>query len=316
MFKFYQEADLPKLSQTSIYDKFNQTSGVTAAVKEELGHLSETMVKPGDIPEMIALMKLNGSPMIKKAITAYEKGDIVVSFNQSTAGTKIPASLPYIIVNHGGTPKCFIFADKVVSKMNNQTEYVNFMATLEAAYLALMLHRNQNKFLSNRQLMISMAYMYLMMVTAPLEQRLYMKGENLTKAIMYVVTYFYRIIDGDRITPETIPFKRLIGDKIDPGIAKQIVSEIKALPDLGFFQVIELIKNLNPVRYKNLSNMYLSYFTATCGVAVMFGIENPGYLFLLITCANYKSSLIQYNLNKVLSTTARKITKELAGMSL
>lgn len=316
MFKIFQEADLPKLSQTSIYDKFNQTSGVTAAVKKELSTLKDTMVKPEAIPEMIALMKLNGSPLIKKAITAYEKGEIVVSFNTSTTKTDIPASLPYIIVNQGGTPRCFIFADKIMSKLNNQTEYVNFMATLEAAYLALMLHKNQNKFISNRQVMLTLCNMYALMVVAPLEQRLYMKGENLTKAMIYIITYFYRMIDGDRITPDNIPYRRLIQDKIDPSITRQIVSEIKALPDLGFFNVLALIKNLNPVRYKNLENVYLTYYQATCGVSLLFAIENIQYLFMYVTCANYKSSLVQYNLNKIGANYARRAIKELVAMNL
>ena len=314
MFMIYQEADLPKLSQTSIYDKFNQTSGVTASVKSVLSNLSESIVRPDAIPEMIALMKLNGSPIIKKAIAAYEKGDIVVSF--SKVQTQIPPSLPYIIVNQGGTAKCFMFADKVVSKLNNQTEYMNFMATLEAAYLALMLYKNPNKFINNRNLMFTLANVYCLMTSAPLEQRLYMKGENLTKAMIYIITYFYRMIDGDRITPDNIPYKRMINDKLDSGLIKQIVSEIKALPDLGFFNVLGLIKNLNPVRYKNLDNVYLRDFTSACGVPLMFGIENIGYLFMLVTCANYKSSLTQYNLNKAASMPVRKVIKELAAMSL
>lgn len=314
MIKVFQEADLPKLSQTSIFAKFNQTSNITACVKDELSNLKDTIVRPAMIPEMISLMKLNGSPVIKKAIAAYEKGDVVVSFNPTTS--KIPPTLPFIIVNQQGTQKCFMFANTVVTKLNNQTEYVNFMTTLEASYLALMMTRNPNKFISNRQLMQALCHVYMTITTAPLEQRLYMKGDNLVKAMMYMITYFYRIIDGDRITAENIPFKKLIEEKIDSGLAKQIVSEIKALPDMGFFNVLNLIKNLNPVRYKNLENVYLTHFKTSCGITLLFAIENPCYLMLEVCAANYKSNITQYNLNKVLGLQARKMMKEFAAMGL
>ena len=314
MFKVFQEADLPKLSQTSIYSKYDQASHITQSVKEELGNIKDTMVRPAMIPEMISLMKLNGDPIVKKAIDAYEKNEIVVIFNPQTS--KIPSTLPFIIVNQGGSPKCFMFADKVCTKLNNQTEYTNFMATLEASYLALSLYKNPNKFISNRNVMITLCNLYTIMATAPLEQRLYMKGDNLVKAMMYIITYFYRIIDGDRMTPESIPYKRIISDKVDNSTIKLIVSEIKALPDLGFFNVLGLIKNINPVRYKNLDNMYLTYFTSSCGIPLIFALENLSYVFLLMTSSVYKTPVTQYGLNKTVATTARKLLKELNQMGV
>lgn len=314
MFKVFQEADLPKLSQTSIYSKYDQASHITQSVKEELGNIKDTMVRPAMIPEMISLMKLNGDPIVKKAIDAYEKNEIIVIFNPQTS--KIPSTLPFIIVNQGGSPKCFMFADKVCTKLNNQTEYTNFMATLEASYLALSLYKNPNKFISNRNVMITLCNLYTIMATAPLEQRLYMKGDNLVKSMMYIITYFYRMIDGDRMTPESIPYKRIISDKVDNSTIKLIVSEIKALPDLGFFNVLGLIKNINPVRYKNLDNMYLTYFTSSCGIPLIFALENLSYVFLLMTSSVYKTPVTQYGLNKTVATTARKLLKELNQMGV
>ena len=307
-------ASLPKLSQTSIYNRFDQTSGITNCVKDELSHLKENVVKPDSIQEMISLMKLNGDPIVKKAIMAYQKGDIVVTFNPGTS--KIPSTLPFIIVNQGGTPRCFMFADRICTKINNQTEYTNFMAGLEASYLALSLYKNPAKFISNRNMMIVMCDMYMKMVTAPLEQRIYMKGENLVKAELYVIAYFYRMIDGDKLNAETIPVKRLIPDKIQPGTVKQIVEEVRAMPDMGFFNLINLIKNINPVRYKNLDNMYLTYFTSSCGMPLIFALENLGYLFLLMTSANYKTPVTQYNLNKYVGLVAKKALKELNQMGV
>jgi hypothetical protein len=316
MFKVFMEAasNLPKLSQTSIYNRFDQTSGITNCVKDELVHLKEYIVKPDAIQEMISLMKLNGDPIVKKAIEAYVRGDIIVTFNPGTS--KIPATLPFIIVNQGGNPKCFMFAEKVCTKLNNQTEYTNFMAALEASYLALSLYKNPGKFISNRNMMIVMCDMYTKMVTAPLEQRIYMKGENLVKAELYVIAYFYRMIDGDKLNAETIPVKRLVPDKIQPAVIKQIVNEVKSLPDMGFFNVINLIKQINPVRYKNLDNMYLTYFTSSCGMPLIFALENLGYLFLLMTSASYKTAVTQYNLNKYVGLVAKKALKELNQMGV
>jgi hypothetical protein len=190
------------------------------------------------------------------------------------------------------------------------------MATLEASYLALSLYKNPNKFISNRNVMITLCNLYTIMATAPLEQRLYMKGDNLVKSMMYIITYFYRMIDGDRMTPESIPYKRIISDKVDNSTIKLIVSEIKALPDLGFFNVLGLIKNINPVRYKNLDNMYLTYFTSSCGIPLIFALENLSYVFLLMTSSVYKTPVTQYGLNKTVATTARKLLKELNQMGV
>ena len=69
MIQLVQEADLPKLSQTSLYQKFNQSSGITKAAIEEIQiNGKEHRVKPEDIPEIISLMRLNGDPIAKKAV--------------------------------------------------------------------------------------------------------------------------------------------------------------------------------------------------------------------------------------------------------
>ena len=76
MIQFIQETALPKLSQTSLYEKFNETSDISNSVREELKHAKSYTVQPEKIQEIIAIMKLNGDPICKKAIEAYIKGDI------------------------------------------------------------------------------------------------------------------------------------------------------------------------------------------------------------------------------------------------
>ena len=68
MIQLFQEADLPKLSQTSLYEKFNQSSGITKAVVEEIQGGKEYRVKPEDIPEILSLIRLNGDSIVKKAV--------------------------------------------------------------------------------------------------------------------------------------------------------------------------------------------------------------------------------------------------------
>lgn len=314
MLQIFQEAVLPRLSETSFYQKFDSTSGITNLIKEEITQSSQTIITPDKITEVLSLIKLNGDAIAKMAVLAYQKGDIVIIHNPT--GSKIPASLPYIIMNYKGKPTAFIFADKVVKNIASSAEYTNLMATLEAAFLALNLHKNPNMILMNAPLMLTLCNVYAIMATAPMEQRLYMKGDNLNKALMYTITYFYRMFKGDEISAASIPFKRLMNDKIDEGVANQIVEEVKSLPDMSFLSVIGLVQKINPIRFKDLQSMYPSYFTTTCGVSLIFALENIQYLFLLMTAAIYKSSITAYGINKTVSLPSRKAIQILSSLSL
>ena len=68
MFEIIQEAALPKLSQTSLFTKFEQSSGISKNVRQELQSAKQNMVLAKEIPEIISLMKLNGDNIVKKAI--------------------------------------------------------------------------------------------------------------------------------------------------------------------------------------------------------------------------------------------------------
>lgn len=314
MFQIFQEAELPKLSQTSLFIKFNQSSGIAKCVADELKKVKSTCVKPADIPEIISLIKLNGTPMAKRAVACYQKGNIVIINNKETS--KIPQSLPFIIATQNGKPTAFVFADKVVNNINSSQEYTSLMAVLEAAYLALCLNVKPKSFTMNRQLVLNLCIVYTLMVVAPLEQRLYMKGDNLTKAMLYIATYFYKIIDGDAITESSIPFKRIIEDKLDQSVIKQVVTEVKEMQDMSFMNLLKLITNINPVRYKDISVMYMKYFITACGISLMFALENPAYLFLLITSANYKTRITAPGINKVIGMRAKKVNSLLSAMNL
>jgi hypothetical protein len=209
-------------------------------------------------------------------------------------------------MGYKGTPTAFIFADKFVNTITAASEYTNLMAVMEAAYLALKLNKSPDMFLMNSQLMLTLCNIYTMMVVAPLEQRLYMKGDNLTKAMMYVITYFYNMFRGDNMQVESIPFKRLLNDKVNPDIANQIIDDVVSNPDKSFMGLLKLISKINPLRYKDLDSMYLSYFTSTCGVSLIFALENLAYLFLLISSASYKTTITSYSLNKTVAMPCKK----------
>lgn len=304
MLQLFQEASIPKLSETALYMKFNETSGITNNIKTEISNSKETIVSPETLKEIIALIRLNGDNIAKKAVDAYLNGEIVIIFNKSTS--KIPANLPFIVMGYKGTPTAFIFADKVVNNITSASEYTNIMAVMEAAYLTLRLNTSTDVFLMNSQLMLTLCNIYTMMVVAPLEQRLYMKGDNLTKAMMYVIVYFYNMFRGDNMTVENIPFKRLLNDKVNVDIANQIIDDVVANPDKSFMGLLKLIAKINPIRYKDLDTMYLTYFTSTCGVSLIFALENIAYLFLLITSASYKTPITSYSLNKTVSMPCKK----------
>lgn len=313
MFQIIQEAVLPKLTQTSLYTKFNENSGISQSVTTALKQMNEYRVTADKIPEIISLMKLNGDVVVKKAIAAFEKGDIVIIHNTETS--TIPMSLPFIIASKDNNSAAYVFADKFINNINSPQEYIALMSILEAAYLALLLHRKPNTFLMNRPLMLTLCNIYQHMVVAPMEQKMYMKGENLLKTRLYVITYFYKMIDGDQLSASTIPYKRLIEDKIDDVVVKQIVEEVKALPDLSFMGLINLIKKINPVRYKNLDVMYMTHFVSTCGTSLIFALENIGYLFTLIASSNYKSHVTSYGLNKLVNMPVRKAITLLSSLN-
>lgn len=314
MFKIIQEAELPKLSQTSLYNKFNDSSNITSNLVNEIKTANSTAVKLDDIAEILSLIKLNGDPIVKKAINHLTDGDIVIIYNKSTS--KIPTSLPFAVVGKNGVYKAYIFADRFMDNIKSTNEYTKLMAVLEAAYLALMLSKRPDDFIANRPLMLTLCNIYMIMATIPLEQKMYMKGDNLVKTMLYVISYFYKMIDGPIMSADTIPFKRLLDANVEPSVVNQVVSEVKNLSDLSFMSVIELIKQLNPIRYKDLGTMYITYFTSTCGIPIIFALENISYLFLLVASASYKTSITAYGLNKVISMPTKKAIMLLSSMNL
>lgn len=314
MFQIIQEAALPKLSQTSLYSKFDEKSGITDNIKAEIKSSADNVVPPEDIPEIISLMKLNGDSIVKKSIESYKAGNIVIIFNKTTS--KIPSTLPFVIINQQGMTKAFVFADKVIDNINSPNEYTKLMAVLEAAYLALMLNKKPDTFIMNRNLMLTLCNVYTLMTATPLEQKLYMKGDNLVKALLYIIAYFYKIIDGDTLSVDSIPYKRIISDKVDPLLAKQIVDEVKNNEDTTFMGLLEMITKINPLRYKDLKSMYLSYFTQACGISLIFALENISYLFILITSACYKTTITAYGLNKTVVMPVKKSITLLTSMNL
>ena len=303
MIQLVQEASLPKLTQTSLYDKFNQTSGITKAVVEEVERAKEYRVKPEDIPEIISLIRLNGDPIAKKAVEAVQSNEIIIIFNKETS--KIPTALPYVVLTKGNDTRAFVFADRVVNNINSTQEYTSLMAVIEAAYLALQLGKKPSSFVMNRPLMLTLGNIYTLMAVTPLEQKVYMKGDNLVKTMLYLFAYFYRMIDGPEFT--IIPaYKRIISDKVQESVVKQIMEDVRGLEDNSFMSVLELIKQINPVRYKDIDVMYMTHFNSTCGIPIIFALENLSYLFLLITSATYKTGVTAYGINKVINMPAKK----------
>ena len=312
MIQFMQEAELPKLSQTSLFEKFNQTSNITKNVLNEIEHVSDYRVKAEDIQDIISIINLNGGTLAKKATEAVKNNSIIILNNKETS--EIPTSLPFIVLSKNNDIRAFVFANKVVNNINSTQEYTSLMAVLEAAYLALQLQKKPSLFLSNRPLMLSLGNIYTLMAVTPLEQKMYIKGENLVKCMLYLFAYYYRMIDGPDFS--IIPaYKHIISDKVDVNIVKQIMEEVRSLEDTSFTSILEKIKQINPVRYKDIDTLYWTYFNSTCGIPIIFALENLSYLFLLVTSAQYKTNVTAYGLNKMIHDPVRKVMTLLGSMS-
>lgn len=315
MINFVQESVLPKLGQTSLFAKFDETSEIRKAILGELGNAVNTQVKPEDIKAILALMSLNGNALTKKALPYVENGTIVILNNPET--TNIPISLPFLITARGDEVKAFIFADKVVNNINSDREYPKLMVIVEAAYVALQLYLDDSKFIQNRQLMLTLCEVYTKMTIFPIEQKLYMKGDNLVRGLIYATAFFYKMIDGQDFNITAI-MRRIIGDnqllKDNPELVKQISDEVRSLESNSIIDLMELIKKINPVRYENLDIAYLNYFTIASGASLLFALENVSYLFILLSSANHRTQLTNFNLNATVSSAAKKVVKDLAIM--
>lgn len=313
---FQEAAQLPRLSQTSLFNKFNEQSQIGQVVKETLADKTK-YVSPDTMKEIMSLIRLNGSPIAKKAVQKFEEHRMILIYDKDRS--KIPLSLPYIIIqDKTGNVTPYVFADRVVTNITSSAEYTNLMATMEAAYLAAAIVKNQNQFLLNRQLVLGLCELYNYLWLMPLEQKLYMKGDNLTKAQMYIDSYFYRMVDGDKMNPTSIPFNRLLKDKVSQEQIKQITMEVSMMPSLAVGNLIALIKKINPVRYKDLEATFMTYFISSCGISLIFALENIQYLFLLLTSAAYKTKVTAYGLNKTATTsgTVKKCMSALSGMDI
>jgi hypothetical protein len=313
----FQEAayELPKLSQSSLYVKFDQQSQLTQKMREAISN-PEAYVKPESMKEIMALIRLNGSKFAKLAADKFENGQLKIIYEADTPKMNTSV-LPFLVRGmKDGTVTPYVFATKLVSNIQSTSEYYNLMADMEAAYLAAALVKNPAQMLLNRQVVLNLCELYIYLWLMPLEQKLYMKGENLTKAQIYIISYFYRMIDGDRATADSIPFNRFLRDRVPDSVLKQLVSQVHEMESMAIEHLIALIIQLNPIRYKDLQSTFMSYFQASCGVPLIFALENPQYLFLLLTSSYYKTKITAYALNKTALETSRKCMKNLSGIDI
>ena len=58
MFSPVMEAAIPKLTETSLFQKFDETTGLSNNIKAEIKGSKETLVSPDTLKEIFALIKL------------------------------------------------------------------------------------------------------------------------------------------------------------------------------------------------------------------------------------------------------------------
>ena len=115
MLQIFQEAELPKLSQTSLYRQFESTSKITNVIISEIKQSKDNIVTADKIPEILSLIKLNGDVIAKKAVDAYQKNQIIVIHNPTpilvllrsllTNIRRAPHPLPYFNRRQKQRPK-------------------------------------------------------------------------------------------------------------------------------------------------------------------------------------------------------------------
>jgi hypothetical protein len=97
-------------------------------------------------------------------------------------------------------------------------------------------------------------------------------------------------------------------------MVKEIAENIKNMQSNNFMEFMGFIKGINPIRYENIDVMYLQNFVSACGAPLIFALENPGYLFLLVTSSMYKTQITSFNLNKIVGPVSKKILTQLQGI--
>jgi hypothetical protein len=122
------------------------------------------------------------------------------------------------------------------------------------------------------------------------------------------------MIRGGDITITSLPYKRIMLEKIDENVVNSIIDDVLASNDNSFMGLLKLIQKINPIRYKDLDAMYMSYFTSTCGIPIIFALENISYVFLLVTSAEYKTQITGYGLNKTVSMPCKKAISLLTSL--
>ena len=78
--------------------------------------------------------------------------------------------------------------------------------------------------------------------------------------------------------------------------------------------VLGLIKQINPVRYKDIDTLYMTHFNSVCGISLVFALEALSYLFLLVTSSVYKTGVTGYGKNKIVNMPAKKAITLLTGI--
>lgn len=307
LIKIIQESTLPKLSETGLYQTSDETSKITECVKWELQHLKE--IKPDEIKDPLALIRFNGDSIVRAATDAYMNGKIVISYNKEDS--RALQLLPYLVVmdkKSGRVKKVVIFANTFMDNLTSDAQYTRLGAVMEAAYLAYKLAEDQNKFVMNDLLMMNLCSVYTVMACLPL-QPLKFSGDNMMKATLYVISYFYKMFRGANISESNIPFKRLVPNtnNLDPEVIKQIVQDVKDNAGNSFMGLIELIKKINPVSYKAIDTRYMLEFIGKCGNYVPFSLENISYLFLVLTSATYSTTTVGNALRALIKPNTKPI---------
>lgn len=327
MLQIFQEFDIPKLSEIPMVnpkndpeltgdlskeDDSSNKNSIVSDIEYELSHLSDHIVDKAMLKEMIMTSLFRGNQITRNAVDAYNSGDIIITFNSE--GSRLSRLVPYIIASDGKNYKAIIFGEKVLSKLPSE-ETNNLTAVMEAAYLSLLITKNPAMFFNNSGLMSSLCDIYATLATYPIENVKHIKGDNLNKIYIYVIAFFYSMF-RDNVTEVSVPYAKIIKDKMDTIIVSQIFDEVAEKKPKSFYGLTKLMVKLNPISpdYANLPSHYRSMFFNSCGFSI-FALEYIPYLFLVITSSiNHASGINTTNFNKHINMRCKKVIVQLLNL--
>lgn len=305
------------IEDSFIYQTLNSSSGVIQTLVKYI-KTAAPMDKEYWEEQYNLINKGLISPLSKKVLEAYNKGEIEILYSKET---KVGASIPFIIRKKSDgniVASIFISSFSSIDKEDNLTIPVRQLYTLlESAYIALQMQTNPLKIQRNVTLMKIFANIYVSMIMRILDREYSLiLNKVLYEKVQYCVTRFF--IERVWGYPNAGLVEAYSSNELRE-ISEFDLDMIKTGYDnfdiTSLDKLIEYIKTLSP-RMKELTVKYFieKYVNAYHGGALI-SLDYLPYVFYVVISVLLGSFLVSQNaLNDIVKTTKgiNKMYNELA----